>query len=580
MTKCSLNHQPFWFNVGEYYIIIKMIRIVLCKLHPKILFMAKIKFLKTLVLLLIFHTIKAQSYVGFKTDIENYAQSLGLPTLVVAVAKADSLIFFKGIGSTKTDTPMPITPDDIFAIASVTKTFTSVLLQQLEAEGRILLTDPIDKYPNKYFTKDRWTINTTIAHIVSHTSESRPPGTNFVYNGSKYNIIFNAFASINPPVDNESITRPFTKELERRILYPLKMTHTLVRNNVAEDTLLKYVVTPYDYNDSAKKYIATPVDLHNIECGPGYGMMSSVKDMIKYSHALDDEILISRQRFIKISSPFYTNSPYGEGWFTFNFEGTEIAWAYGYGNKDAAILLKVPSRKLTFILLSSCSMPSATTRLGYGNPLNSPIVCSFIRNFVLNQSVPFKLKSDVKSIENEIQKNLRGNKSRISIEETFANATVSLFSPTVSLSDKGKSIQLLKFLINTYPKDTIWQSPTAFELIASLNDDYILSFASGISKSFYKMQNLQPAKLFFAGVINEKLGNIQYAIQLSQILAEGDAYNEQGYKFDALMKLAKYFEKSNPKMSKYYLGNLIKYKENIETKDDQYNEAKMMNSRL
>lgn len=539
------------------------------------------KIFKTLVLLFILQTLKAQTHVDFRTDIENYAQSLKLPTLVVAVANADSLIFFKGVGSAKTETQVPITPDNIFSIASVTKSFTSVLLQQLEAEGRISLTDPIDRYPNKYFTKDRWTNNTTLAHIVSQTSESRPLGTNFVYNGAKYNIAFNAFASINPPVDTESITRPFTKELERRILDPLKMTHTLVRYNEAEDSsLIKYVVTPYDYNDSAKKYIAQSVDLHYIECGPGYGMMSSVKDLVNYSHALDDGTLISKQRYKKITSPYYPNSPYGEGWFTFNFEGIDINWAYGYGNSDAAILLKVPSMNLTFILLSSCSMPSATTRLGYGNPLNSPIVCSFIRNFVLNQSVPFKFSSDVKSIENEIQKTLRGNNSRISIEETFARATVSLFSPTVSSSDKEQSIQLLEFLIKHYPNDPLWKSNTAFDLIATLDNKYILNFASGISKSFYKEQNLHPAKLFYAGVINEKLGNTQLAIKLFEILAEGDAYNEQGYKFDALMKLAKHYEKSKPKLSKYYLDNLIRYKECVDMKDDQYKEAKEMNSKL
>ncbi len=351
--------------------------------------MANINFIKTFVLLLIVQTAKAQTHAGFKTDIEDYARSLKLPTLAIGVAKGDSLIFFHAMGAASPETQKPITPDHIFAIASVTKSFTSVVLQQLEAEGKISLTDRIDKYPNKYFTKDRWTSNTTLAHIVSQTSESRPPGTNFVYNGGKYNVAFNAFASINPPADTESMTRPFTKEVERRILAPLKMTHTLVRYTEAEHSpLKKFVVTPYDYNDSAGKYLAQPVDLPKMECGPGYGMMSSVNDLLKYSRALDNGTLISKQRFKKITSPFYPNSVYGEGWFTRNFEGIDICWAYGYGNSDAAILLKVPSKELTLVLLSSCSMPSATTRLGYGNPLNSPIVCSFIRNFVLNQSAP------------------------------------------------------------------------------------------------------------------------------------------------------------------------------------------------
>lgn len=543
--------------------------------------MANMKVFKTLLLLFILQTTKAQSYVGFKTDVENYARSLKLPTLAIGVARGDSLIFYNGIGSASSETQVPITSDHIFTIASVTKSFTSVVLQQLEAERKISLTDLIDKYPNKFFTKNRWTKNTTLAHIVSHTSESNPIGTNFVYNGSKYNLVFNVFSKINTPIDTESITQPFTKEVEHRILRPLKMNHTLVRYTEAEHSQLKkFVVTPYKFNDSAGRYIARQVDLSKMECGPGYGMMSSVTDLIKYSKALDNETIISKQRYNKITTPFYANSTYGEGWFTCNFEGIDIDWAYGLGDNDAAIFLKVPSKNLTLILLSSCSMPSATSRLGYGNPLNSLVVCSFIRNFILNQSVPINFDRDIKSIEKDILKNIRQNKSRIYIEEAFATATVSLLSPTTAISDKEKSTQLLKLLIKNYPRDEIWQSTTATEIMASSNDKFILSLASKVSNNFYGTTNLHPARIFFAGIAQEKLGKKQNAIKLFKMLAAGDTYSEQGYKFDALMKLAKYFEKPNPKLSKYYLGNLIKYKEYISAQDNQYKEAKEMNSKL
>jgi hypothetical protein len=83
------------------------------------------------------------------------------------------------------------------------------------------------------------------------------------------------------------------------------MDHTLVRYNEAEHSQVKkYVVTPYDYNDSAAKYIARPVDLPSMQCGPGFGMMSSVADLVKYSSALDNETIISKERFKKITSPF------------------------------------------------------------------------------------------------------------------------------------------------------------------------------------------------------------------------------------------------------------------------------------
>lgn len=549
-------------------------------LYPKIVSRKK-HLLNSLLLVLLFQNAQAQSSKNFDNDVEKYAQSLKLPTLAIAVAKGDSLIYFKGIGSVAANTQIPITTDAIFPVASVTKSFTSVLLQQLEAEGKIALTDLVDKYPNQYFTKERWTENTTLAHIISHTSESRPVGTNFIYNGSKYNVVFNVFSTINPPITNESMTRPFTKEMERRILIPLQMDHTLVRYDAKEHSHLeKYAVTPYNYIDSTNTYQAQKIDLTQIECGPGFGMLSSVKDLLKYSNALDNEILISKQRFKEITTPFYKNSVQGQGWFSCKFEGIDLNWAYGYGSNDAALLLKVPSKNLTFVLLSSCSMPSATTRLGYGNPLNSPLVCSFLRNFILNQPAPIQLDADVNNIVDEVKNKVIQNKSRIHIEEAFATITVSLFSPITSEMDKKKNIQLLNKLTANFPNDAVWKSPTAFELMASLNDPDILNFASNVSKSFSQRQNLHPATLFFAGVIQEKVGNTQNAILFLNRLAEGDAYNEQGYKYDALMKLAKHFEKSNPNLSKKYLSDLIKYKERISAQDAQYKEAKAMYSQL
>jgi CubicO group peptidase (beta-lactamase class C family) len=537
----------------------------------------KNKWLIVFSLLFSLQATNAQTNNTFKTDIENLAQSLKLPTLAVGVAKGDSLIFFEGIGSASVETKIHITADHIFGIASVTKSFTSIVLQQLEAEGKISVADPVDKYPNKYFTKARWTDNTTLAHIVSQTSESRPVGSNFVYNGSKYNIVFNVFSKINPPVENESMTRPFTREIESRVLKPLNMTHTLVRYAEAEHAALKqFVVTPYDFDYSEKKYKAQKVDLSNLECGPGYGMLTSVNDLLKYSRGLDNETILSKERYRIITSPFYPGSVYGQGWFTTNFEGHKMFWAYGLGGSDAAIFLKVPSKNLTLVILSSCSLLTGTTRLGFGNPLNSPFVCSFIRNFVLNQPNTTPYDEEANSIANEIVKRTKESKSRVFIEEAFAKVSTSIFSPLTSDLDKEKNTELLKVLIEKFPNDAIWYSATAFELMSSLANESVTKFAAKISKEVAKEKNPHPAKLFYAGVINEKVGNTTEAIRLFQKLADGEAYNEQGYKFDAMMKLAKYFEKSNPELTKYYLENLIRFKEYIATQDDQYKAAKAM----
>jgi CubicO group peptidase (beta-lactamase class C family) len=541
--------------------------------------MANFRTIVSGILLLVLQNSKAQTSTDFKTAVEQYAQWLKLPSLAVGVAQGDSLIFFYSVGSAATDSNIAITPDHIFSIASLTKTFTSVVMQQLEAKGKLSLTAPVDILPNKYFTKERWTKNTTLAHILSHTSESRPEGTNFVYNGSKYNVVFNAFTTINPPADTESMTRPFTKEIEGGILIPLKMTHTLVRYAETEHAALKmYAVPSYQYDPATQRFVVRPANITQMECGPGYGMMSSMSDLVKYSSALDAGTLISKQRYERITRPFYPDSPYGLGWFTFNFEGVDLHWAYGYGSADASILLKVPSKNLTFILLSSCDVPSASTRLGYGNPLHSPIVCSFIRHFILHTSEALQPISNLKRIKDKM---LEANHSNIYIEEAFAIATVCLFSRTSDAMQKAEGLQLLKFLIKTFPDNPVWKSPTAFELIATLDDRDILRFAANTAKAFAASKGpIHPATLFYAGTVQEKLQDTVEVVKLFTMLAKGDAYNEQGYKFKALMKLVKHFQVSDPTLCRRYLEDLMRYKEYINAQDEQYKEAKEMLSKF
>jgi hypothetical protein len=51
---------------------------------------------------------------------------------------------------------------------------------------------------------------------------------------------------------------------------------------------------------------------------PGTGLLSSVDDLSKYMIALDDNVLLSRESYAQLTTPFTLNdgrlSPYGMGW--------------------------------------------------------------------------------------------------------------------------------------------------------------------------------------------------------------------------------------------------------------------------
>ncbi|GAA0549495.1 serine hydrolase domain-containing protein [Chitinophaga japonensis] len=492
---------------------------------------------------------------SFGRDIENYYKLLQLPALAVGVALGDSLIFFRGMGAANALTKEPVTADHIFPIASVTKTFTAVALKQMEGEGKLSLEDPVSKFPNQYFTPDRWSQRTTLGQLLSNTAESSPPGTRFIYNGSKFNIVFNAFAAINKTRVPNDIARPFTEEIQGRILTPLKMEHTLLRFSESEHGYLrKWFAQIYRLDNTEGRFI--PVDFNPVilQSGPGFGMMSSVNDLVRYSSALSRDKLLTALQYRQLTSPFYPGSPYGAGWFTASFEGTEMHWAYGYGDNDAALLLRVPSKDLTLIMLSPCSLPSAATRLGYGNPFNAMLVCSFFRNYVQTE-LP---------------------NSRLPVEEKFARATTLAFLPASFHPDSFAVENLLQGMMKEFPSDTIWQTPTAFELVSASGNPQILEFGLQMAEEYARSGALHPVKAWYAGLIYQKNGKPEKAAACFERLARGDAYREQSYKFNAMMALAKWYRDTDAQRCREVLEALIRFKGYINANDQQYKEAKEM----
>jgi CubicO group peptidase (beta-lactamase class C family) len=325
----------------------------------------------------------------FDRELDRYHSLLQPPGLAVGVARGGKLTHFRAFGYADVEKRSPITPDTIFWIASVTKTFTAVALKQFEEEGRISLEDELIRSPNRYFDSRRIGPGVTIGHIISHTSESQPPGSKFVYNGGRYNLAFNVFDAVMPDRADSDAIRPFTRIIEDRILEPLHLDHTVTRVSSKQfEALRSHVVTPYAYDAGVRRYVPVtgPFDFNTSY--PATGMLSSIADLVRYSHALTSGKLISRAGYSALTTPFYDGrdgrSPYGQGWFTTTFEGVKLHWAFGYGDADTALLVIIPDRDLTLVMLSNSATPSATTMLGYGNPLNSPIAVSFLKSFVLH----------------------------------------------------------------------------------------------------------------------------------------------------------------------------------------------------
>ena len=69
-----------------------------------------------------------------------------IPGLAVVVVQGDEVVYLKGFGVTSLGNPSPVTPQTIFELASISKSFTALGVLLLRDEGLIELDVPVQRY--------------------------------------------------------------------------------------------------------------------------------------------------------------------------------------------------------------------------------------------------------------------------------------------------------------------------------------------------------------------------------------------------------------------------------------------------
>ena len=82
---------------------------------------------------------------AFDAEVIESAELLRLPGLSLAVVHDCAIIHRLNVGFSDLESKRPTANDGIFWLASVTKSFSAVMLMQYESEGRLSFNDPLIK---------------------------------------------------------------------------------------------------------------------------------------------------------------------------------------------------------------------------------------------------------------------------------------------------------------------------------------------------------------------------------------------------------------------------------------------------
>ena len=94
-------------------------------------------------------------------------QETGKPGIAVAIQRGTEVIYSKGFGYADVELRVPVTPETVFPIGSITKTMTGLAIAQLIAAGKIDLDATAGKYVPGLPLPAR---DAVVRHLLNHTS--------------------------------------------------------------------------------------------------------------------------------------------------------------------------------------------------------------------------------------------------------------------------------------------------------------------------------------------------------------------------------------------------------------------------
>ena len=91
-----------------------------------------------------------QRLARFEKQADEFLTLLKIPGMSAVIVKDQKVLWAKGFGFADFESRVPATPDTLYSIASLTKTFAATLIMQLVEEGKLDLDEPASHYSTDF----------------------------------------------------------------------------------------------------------------------------------------------------------------------------------------------------------------------------------------------------------------------------------------------------------------------------------------------------------------------------------------------------------------------------------------------
>ncbi len=296
----------------------------------------------------------------------------------VLLERNGSVVLERAYGPADDSRDVPATTDTLYYIGSLAKMFTSAVVLQLDAEGKLRLShtladvlgevprdkahittirqllahragivanhpDPLSKLDEEAFV--RWFLETPLDH---------EPGMQHQYSNVGYSLL----AALVARVDGGS----FQDSVRRRVFRPAGMKDTFFLNEIAPHIERLAVgsgpkLAEYGVDGKPQTYGGTWLRI-----GPG-GIVSTARDLLRWEQALRDETLLSADQYRLATTPVVPDEPWGLGWrLSRTTRRTPLHYHDGGLPGFNALFARYPKENAVIIIL--CNRDEAAGRVG------------------------------------------------------------------------------------------------------------------------------------------------------------------------------------------------------------------------
>lgn len=341
-----------------------------------------------------------------------------VPGLAIAVVQGNKLILAKGYGYRDMEKQLPVTPNTLFAIGSITKSFTVTTLGMEMDEGKVEWDKPVrDFFPTFKLYEPELTEQVTIRDLITHRTglprhdliwyssdfsregllgrlqylePSKPLRTRFQYN----NLMFMTAGYIAGQLNGTS----WEDAVTQRIFKPLEMSGT--NFSEAETQKSADFAEPYrkgsDLKAELKRIPFDPQCPDRCAMGPAGEINSNVNDMSKYLlfHMNHEKVagkqLLSENNSVQMQTsqmviqgaPAYKEtgeSSYGMGFFLSTYRGHKEVEHGGAIDGFTAEFAFLPADRIGVVVLTNLD----------GNPLPNIVAMNVFDRLLGLDQVPW-----------------------------------------------------------------------------------------------------------------------------------------------------------------------------------------------